>query len=75
MANVKETPVWEPGVYQIETTDKVRGGEDGISNVQGKQLANRTAYLKQRADQVDEARGGTKACPSAWITSRKSSKR
>lgn len=57
MANVKETPVWEPGVYQIEYTDKVRGGEDGISNVQGKQLANRTAYLKKRADQVDEAKG------------------
>lgn len=58
MANVTESAVWESGVYQIETTDPVLGGANGIANAQAKQLANRTAYLKQRADQVDAAKGG-----------------
>ena len=53
MSNVNETPTWEDGVYQIETTDPVLGGPGGIANVQAGQLANRTAYLKERADQVD----------------------
>ena len=57
MANVTETSTWESGVYQIETTDPVLGGANGIANVQAKQLANRTNYLKQRADQVDAAKG------------------
>ena len=58
MANVTQTPVWEDGIYQIETTDPVMGGPEGISNKQAKQLANRTLYLKQRADEVDGAKGG-----------------
>lgn len=58
MANVTEQSIWESGVYQIETTDPVLGGANGIANVQAKQLANRTSYLKQRADQVDAAKGG-----------------
>ena len=46
MANLKETPTWEDGVYQLEEDDLVKGGADGIDNVQAKQLANRTAFLK-----------------------------
>lgn len=46
MANLKETNTWEAGIYQLETTDPVVGGVDGISNKQAKQLANRTLYLK-----------------------------
>ena len=42
MANLKETSQWEDGIYQLEKTDKVMGGADGISNLQAKQLANRT---------------------------------
>ncbi|MDR1709997.1 MAG: hypothetical protein LBS70_09805 [Candidatus Accumulibacter sp.] len=57
MANVTENPVWENGVYQIETSDPVLGGAGGIANVQAQQLANRTQYLKARADQVDDAKG------------------
>lgn len=57
MANVTESATYESGVYQIETTDPVLGGANGIANVQAKQLANRTAYLKARADQVDAAKG------------------
>lgn len=58
MANVTESATYEAGVYQIETTDPVLGGANGIANVQAKQLANRTKYLKVRADQVDAAATG-----------------
>lgn len=58
MANLTESQTWESGIYRIETTDPILGGENGISNVQGKQLANRTAYLKTRADEVDAAKTG-----------------
>jgi|GEM_PF-5440005 len=50
MANLSEDPVWVDGIYQLETTDVVLGGPDGIDNVQAKALANRTAYLKQEVD-------------------------
>jgi hypothetical protein len=46
MADLIELPQWEPGIYQLETDDPVLGGEDGIDNLQAKQLANRTQYLK-----------------------------
>ena len=46
MANLRETAAWESGIYQLETTDSVVGGVDGISNKQAIQLANRTGYLK-----------------------------
>lgn len=46
MANLSETQTYEPGIYQLETTDKLMGGAEGISNRQGAQLANRTAWLK-----------------------------
>lgn len=53
MANLPETAQWEAGVYQLETTDPVEGGPDGIDNQQAKQLANRTAYLKQLIEGLD----------------------
>lgn len=46
MANLNEQTRWEEGIYQIEESDPVVGGPDGISNKQAKQLANRTQYLK-----------------------------
>ena len=52
MANLKETAQWEPGIYQIEQTDPVVGGADGISNVQARQLGNRTAYLKEQVEKM-----------------------
>lgn len=54
MANLPENPQWEEGIYQIEVSDPVLGGPDGISNRQGKQLASRTLYLKQQVE-----KGGT----------------
>ncbi|EOT6112727.1 phage tail protein [Escherichia coli] len=50
MANLPETPQWEDGIYQIEVSDPVLGGPDGISNRQAKQLASRTSYLKQKVE-------------------------
>lgn len=59
MANVTEVVQYEAGIYQIETTDPVVGGATGIANVQAKQLANRTAYLKQTTDQLAISVAGT----------------
>ena len=56
VANVKEENIWEEGVYQIEVTDPVVGGVDGISNKQAKQLANRTSYLKEKVDALTPAK-------------------
>ena len=48
MANLVETNRWEQGIYQLESKDPVEGGVNGISNMQAKQLANRTQYLKDQ---------------------------
>lgn len=55
MANLTETPAWVSGIYQLETSDPVLGGPDGIDNLQAKQLANRTGFLKK---QIDDAVSG-----------------
>jgi len=59
MANVSESASFEAGIYRIETTDPVGGGENGIDNLPHKQLANRTQYLKKIADEVVAARGSS----------------
>ncbi|WP_063533298.1 phage tail protein [Burkholderia sp. MSMB1589WGS] len=56
MANLKERAQWEDGIYQLETSDPVMGGPDGIDNVQAKQLANRTLYLKGAIEQQDSGK-------------------
>ena len=48
MANVIEQSLWEVGVYQIETSDAILGGVNGIANRQALQLANRTLWLKDQ---------------------------
>ncbi|UVS95933.1 hypothetical protein [Burkholderia glumae] len=50
MANLVENSKWEEGVYQLETSDPVVGGPDGIDNLQPRQLANRTRYLKDQQE-------------------------
>ena len=50
MAYLKEEAKWEEGVYQFEVDDPLQGGEDGIDNVQGKALANRTQWLKKKLE-------------------------
>ena len=50
MTYLPESPDWEKGIRQFEITDMVQGGPDGTDNIPLKQLANRTSYLKERAD-------------------------
>jgi|GEM_PF-5558337 len=53
MGNLSEAANWEPGVYQIEETDPLHGGEPNFIEGLGQlnwpttHLANRTAWLKQ----------------------------
>ena len=64
MANLKETSVWEPTIRQLETSDPVMGGENGISNTAPRQITNRTLWLKNAiADAVENITtlGTTKA--------------
>lgn len=48
---LKEQAVWDPIIRQIETTDTVIGGEDGVPNIAPRQLANRTLYLKGKIEE------------------------
>ena len=50
MANLQETAQWEAGIYQLETSDPVMGGADGVDNRQAKQLGNRTLWLKNELE-------------------------
>lgn len=50
MANLVESSTFDGGIYQIETTDPVQGGANGISNAQAKGLGNRTIFLRDRTD-------------------------
>ncbi|MFJ7792901.1 hypothetical protein [Pseudomonas sp. NPDC096950] len=54
MADLPELNEWTEGIYQLETSDPVLGGPDGIDNLQGKQLANRTRWLKGKIDSLIE---------------------
>lgn len=55
MAKLTEGAKWEDGIYQIETSDPVVGGPDGVTNRPARELANRTVYLKQKQEQADQA--------------------
>lgn len=48
MAGVTEKREWTTEVYQLETTDPVLGGPEGVSNLPHKHLANRTQWLRQK---------------------------
>lgn len=62
MANLTENPTYSASIFKIETTTPVQGGDvvfnesgapiAGYDNVQGQQLANRTAYLKGQTDSI-----------------------
>lgn len=53
MANLVETASFDDGIYRIETTDAVVGGESGIANKAAKGLANRTKWLKAAIDAIN----------------------
>ncbi|SDI78064.1 hypothetical protein [Variovorax sp. OV700] len=48
MANLNETDLWEPGIYQLEEDDPVLGGPTGIDNLSPRQLASRSRYQRLR---------------------------
>jgi hypothetical protein len=50
MSDNTETPQWEPGIYQIETTDAVLGGAGGVANRPNVELGNRSAQIKDTLD-------------------------
>ncbi|MGC0151881.1 phage tail protein [Chromobacterium vaccinii] len=41
-----------PGVYQLELTDRVKGGAGGMANRQAEQLAERTEFLRRKIDDI-----------------------
>lgn len=53
MATLVEEEVFEPSIYQLEMTDPVQGGPNGIDNLQAKQLANRTKWLNLNKQDKD----------------------
>jgi hypothetical protein len=53
MANLTEAANYDAGVYQLEISDPVQGGANGIANAPLKNLANRTAYLKLHLDNIE----------------------
>ncbi|MES9901121.1 MAG: hypothetical protein ABW168_00395 [Sedimenticola sp.] len=55
MADLPQVDQWDAGIYQLETTDAVLGGVNGPDNIQAKQLANRTLYLKNLIENINTA--------------------
>lgn len=71
MANLTESPIYEPGIFQLEKLTPPLGGapviDNGVpsaghANAQGLQLANRTAWLK---DQVTSLQSQATFDPAA----------
>jgi hypothetical protein len=56
MANLTIMKQWVEDIFRVELTTPWVGGEDGTANIQAKQLAARTAFLKDFADEVLAAR-------------------
>lgn len=46
MANLSESAEWYEGIYQLERTDPVEGGINGVSNRPLRELASRTRWLR-----------------------------
>jgi hypothetical protein len=65
MADLPESNEWTGGIYQLETSDPVLGGPEGIDNLQAKQLANRTIWLKAQLEQLGSNKQASDATLSA----------
>jgi len=61
MAKLTETDEFTEEVYQLEVTDFVEGGENGVDNKPHKALANRTRWLKSKIDAFLAGTGLTKS--------------
>lgn len=51
MTRMPESSSWEEEIELISRRERVSGGLDGVANRPLKSLANRTRYLKERADE------------------------
>ncbi|PAK14006.1 MULTISPECIES: gp53-like domain-containing protein [Burkholderia cepacia complex] len=58
MAKLVESSQWEEDLYQIETSDPVEGGPDGVSNRQAKLLGGRTRFLKLQVERSQDGLAG-----------------
>jgi hypothetical protein len=74
MTDLAESATWEAGVYQLETTDPVQGGEFGISNTPARQLGNRTRYLKDQLEAEAVARAAADSALASGISSEASAR-
>ncbi|HGE8358454.1 TPA: hypothetical protein ACGD68_004914 [Serratia marcescens] len=59
MTKITESAVWENEIHQIQRGEKVEGGATGVANIQAKQLANRTQYLKTSLESIPDYREHT----------------
>lgn len=57
MPSILETPDWRASIYRVEMTDRVLGGPNGAINIQAKNLADRTSYLKDQLAVVSRLAG------------------
>lgn len=56
MTNISETSRWEEDIYQVKRGDKVEGGAAGVANIQARQLAARTRWLKGQLESAGDYR-------------------
>ena len=71
MGKLTELEQWEDDIYQIETSDPVLGGPDGITNKPARQLSNRTQWLKAQlaaANKALEVHERSRNHPDATLT-------
>lgn len=54
--NISEAIGWVDFIYQIAREDKVEGGAGGVANLQAKQLADRTQFLKMLIESISDYR-------------------
>ena len=54
--NISEAISWVDFIYQIAREDKVEGGTGGVANIQAKQLADRTQFLKMLVEGISDYR-------------------
>lgn len=67
MASINEQTLWEAAVYLLDSNDFAEGGVNGVMNLQARQLANRTAWLKAQLGQayVENKTGSVAGCTLA----------
>ncbi|HBR4853445.1 TPA: hypothetical protein ACPUPL_002641 [Klebsiella pneumoniae] len=54
--NIPEAISWVDFIYQIAREDKVEGGTGGVANLQAKQLADRTQFLRMLIESMSDYR-------------------